>query len=141
MWLVYFFFVVLYIYIYKQIQVIHRWIQNSALQLRSGLTVVVYLLLCIYIYIYIYIFSRSCVLICPIFGTPLYEIKKDTTSSFRHVVKHIFNPLEFLQVLLVILPVSVLSLDEWSPILSTCLFVFQCFNVQQFVSDEGSTQL
>ena len=28
-----------YIYIYKQIQVIHRWIQNSTLQLRSGLTV------------------------------------------------------------------------------------------------------
>ena len=29
----------MYIYIYKQIQVIHRWIQNSAQQLRSGLTV------------------------------------------------------------------------------------------------------
>ena len=29
----------IYIYIYKQIQVIHRWIQNSAQQLRSGLTV------------------------------------------------------------------------------------------------------
>ena len=43
-----------YIYIYKQIQVIHRWIQNSALQLRSGLTVVVYLLLCIYIYIFFF---------------------------------------------------------------------------------------
>ena len=29
----------IYIYIYKQIQVIHRWIQNSAQQLRSSLTV------------------------------------------------------------------------------------------------------
>ena len=32
-------YIYIYIYIYKQIQAIHRWIQNSALQLRSGLTV------------------------------------------------------------------------------------------------------
>ena len=35
----FFFFKKKNIYMYKQIQVIHRWIQNSALQLRSGLTV------------------------------------------------------------------------------------------------------
>ena len=38
-----------YIYIYKQIQVIHRWIQKSAQQLRSGLL----------LYIYIYITSQK----------------------------------------------------------------------------------
>ena len=47
------------------------------------------------------------------------KLKKDTTSSFRHVVKHIFNALEFLQVLLVILPVSV-------------LLVYLCFNVLMY---------
>ena len=89
------------------------------------------------VFFYIHDFSQSCILVCPLFGTTY----KNTTTSFRQVVKHIFNPLEFLQVFLVILPVSVLSLEEWSPIFSTCLFVFQCFNLQQFVSDEDSTQL
>ena len=32
-------YISIYIYIYTKIQAIHRWIQNSALQLRSGLTV------------------------------------------------------------------------------------------------------
>ena len=80
--------------------------------------------------LFLYIFFRDHVFYFVQFSAHHYQIEKDTTSSFRHLVKNSFNPLESIQFLLVILPVSVLSLEEWSPFLCTCLFVFLCFNLQ-----------